>query len=47
MEKIINKAAIGRDRKISGLPSERIRDCRKAVSNIGPKTKASTSEAGS
>jgi ribosomal protein S8E len=40
-------ADMGRERKIMGFPSEEIKDCRKAVSNIGPNTTARTIEAGS
>ena len=38
---------MGRWRKIKKLPSERISERLKAVSSSGPKTKASTSGAGS
>jgi hypothetical protein len=49
MKMAMNKktAEIGRDRNISKLPLEMIKDCRKAPSKIGPKTKASTMGAGS
>jgi hypothetical protein len=40
-------ADMGRERKIMGFPSEEIKDCRKAVSNIGPNTTARTIEAAS
>ena len=40
-------AAIGRVRKIKGLPPEMIRDWRNAFSNMGPRIKARTSGAGS
>ena len=40
-------SVMGRVKNIIGLPADIIKDCRKALSNIGPKTKASTSGAGS
>lgn len=47
MAKMIVTAAMGRLKKIEKLPFERVRDCRRFDSNIGPRTKARMSGAGS
>ncbi len=38
---------IGLSKKIENLPSDIMRDCRKAFSSIGPRIKANTKGAGS